>query len=129
MVFELLNNELVCGNYALVGCNNIPAPCQNQDAYGYSDSNGDGVNDVWCYGEFGCAKFCKSSSVVDTLGITNPTTKFDMNSYAEENMVVTNSDSMGFECGCNIEDEAKRCDANLDGYFNGICRGGKCDLE
>ena len=125
-VFELLEDELVCGNSSLVGCNKVPAPCQNQDAYGYADSNGDGVNNLWCYGDFGCSKVCKNNEVVDTLGVTNPATKFDLNQQAKQNKAVLNSDNIGFECGCNIDDEAKRCDSNLDGYFNGICVQGTC---
>lgn len=125
--YQLYQENLVCGNSSLAGCQSIPASCQNQNAYGFVNKKGKTTG--WCYGTLGCSSFCPNDGAHALVFISPGSPPFitptSLNQFAKEKKI-TQSQELGMACGCTTETENQPCDQNFDGLFKGKCQSTIC---
>jgi hypothetical protein len=106
------------------GCNKVDSDCENVLAWGYVDIDNDEIKDGWCHKMMGCDNVCLSA-VVDKAPQLNLGSYVNLNNLAQ-NIRAIDDISLGFGCGCELNDEGKPCDDNFDGLFDKTCLGGSC---
>jgi hypothetical protein len=105
-------DQAICGNYSEnPECSSsIPLDCRGKSAWSVIENKG------WCYGDdpvdSGCENLCEEEIVYEFAG-------------SDPSGIFINTVN-GFKCGCELIDEWKLCDDNFDGFFDKICRGGRC---
>ena len=97
--------------------------CYDQLAWGFSDSNNDGQNDLWCHGKMGCSSVCAGPVVAEIGAPVAKDTLYNMNLRAETNFF-TNDEALQVHCECTEQDRTAGnvCDNNFDGIFEGTCQ-------
>ncbi|PIZ51455.1 hypothetical protein COY27_03630 [Candidatus Woesearchaeota archaeon CG_4_10_14_0_2_um_filter_33_13] len=115
--------ELICGDNQ-PGCAGIANKCRGQPAWSYVNLDDDPEKaELWCSGKMGCSDGSCNTTVVAEYLIGN------YGNYRYQRIInglINTNEDFGMHCGCRADDEAKPCDANLDGTFEGACRGGEC---
>jgi len=121
---QLWNDELRCGNKdTSLSCDKVVEECYDQLAWGFSDSNNDGQNDLWCHGKMGCSSVCAGPVVAEIGAPVAKDTLYNMNLRAETNFF-TNDEALQVHCECTEQDRTAGnvCDNNFDGIFEGTCQ-------
>ncbi len=130
---KLFNDILWCGQKGQDGCTNVEQKCNNKPAFSYIDANGDGRNDGWCDGKFGCAHFCETE-VVYTGNMANLQSPEQWNAIATTLIMrdgileIEGRPQFPYKCGCGNNDNGKPCD-KFRGNFLGECLNGICDVR
>ncbi|MBI4983568.1 hypothetical protein HZC32_02890 [Candidatus Woesearchaeota archaeon] len=119
---------LVCGINNDNSCSNIAAECQNQSAWSsIPDSNGKVIG--ICHGKMGCGEFSKIGEIVLVTDVgLDKNNYYNINAKAKDYSTQALTDDLPAKIydGCKGYDNLK-CDANLDLYFKGTCKKGKCE--
>lgn len=113
--WQLANDEMRCGTNGENECRGIDERCEGQLAFSF-------VEGGWCTGRMGCANMCTSAVVYRGVEDRSYFTSEEINGMA----IDAEGDLTSFACGCSNTDNDKKCDADFDSRFDGVCTDGNC---
>jgi hypothetical protein len=123
--WKLWDNTLKCGSNEnglfYRGCKKLlPLPCQDKIPFSYIDT-ADGT--IWCNGEMGCQHPCDEEVVLDdTNGERSKKPSQKALELFRAGTPAFSNEELGYHCGCQGDDGGNACDADLNGFFEGICK-------